>query len=62
MMREVLKLANTIEKDIQLTAEVPSEKKDKKLPVLDLKVWVREIKGEKLHICSPKEQSCVAPF
>ena len=42
-----MKLANTIEKDIQLTAEVPSEKKDKKLPVLDLKVWVREIKGEK---------------
>ena len=40
MLREVLKLANTIEKDIQLTTEVASEKED-------LKVWVREKTGEK---------------
>ena len=43
MMREVLKLANSIEEDIQLTVEVPSEKVDKKLPVLDLKLWVCEV-------------------
>ena len=47
MMREVLKLANTIEKDIQLTVEVPSEKQDKKLPVLDLKMWVSEKEGKR---------------
>ena len=38
VMREVRKLANTIESDIQLTVDVPSENEDGKLPVLDLKV------------------------
>ena len=40
MMREVRKMANSIESDIQLTVDVPSENVDKKLPVLDLKMWV----------------------
>ena len=35
MMREVVAMANTIEKDIQLTMDVPSINGDKKLPVLD---------------------------
>ena len=49
MMREVQKMANTIEKDIQLTMDVPSNHPDGKLPVLDLKMWVesrRDGEGE----------------
>ena len=40
MMREVQKMANTIEKDIRLTIEVPNSHPDGKLPVLDLKMWL----------------------
>ena len=47
MMREVVAMANTLEKDIQLTMDVPSTNSDGKLPVLDLKMWVEEREGEK---------------
>ena len=46
MMREVVAMANTIERDIKLTMDVPSVNKDGKLPVLDLKMWVEEVRGE----------------
>ena len=45
MMREVLGMANSIEKDIQLTVDIPSD--HKKLPVLDLKMWVEDRVGER---------------
>ena len=47
MMREVLGMANSIEKDIQLTVDTPSNHRDKKLPVLDLKMWVEDRVGER---------------
>ena len=43
MMREILKMANTIEPDIEVTADIPSENEEGKLPVLDLKMWVEQI-------------------
>ena len=46
MMREILKMANTIEPDIEVTADIPSENEEGKLPVLDLKMWVEQIEGE----------------
>ena len=46
IMREVLQLANSIEKDIKLTADTPSDHKEKKLPVLDLQMWVEDRVGE----------------
>ena len=46
MMREVVAMGNTLEKDIQLTMDIPSANKDKKLPVLDLKMWIEAREGE----------------
>ena len=43
MMREVLKLANSLEADIQLTLDIPSDHTDMKIPVLDVKVWVEKV-------------------
>ena len=45
MMREVVAMANTLEKDIQLTMDVPSTNSDGKLPVLDLKMWIEVREG-----------------
>ena len=45
MMREVVKMANSIAGDIQFTADVPSGNCDDKLPVLDLKMWVENRKS-----------------
>lgn len=33
-------MANGIDKDIQVTFEVPSDFEDKKLPFLDTKIWL----------------------
>ena len=46
MMREVQKLANSVETDIQLTVDTPSQNKDGKLPVLDLKMWIETRRTE----------------
>ena len=40
-------MANSIERDIQLTVDIPSDYSDKKLPVLDLKMWVENRVGER---------------
>ena len=45
MMREVVAMANTKERDIQLTMDVPSINKEGKFPVLDLKMWIEERRG-----------------
>ena len=47
MMREVLLLANYLEKDIQLTVDTPSDHADGKLPVLDLRMWMETREGER---------------
>ena len=50
MMTEVQKMANSIQEDIQLTVDIPTDHPDKKLPVLDLRMWVEDRKGEKGEI------------
>ena len=46
MMREVQKMANSLQEDIQLTVDIPEDHEDKKLPVLDLRMWVEDRVGE----------------
>ena len=41
-MNEMRKMANTICPIIQMEEDFPSRNKDQKLPILDLKVWVRD--------------------
>ena len=41
-MNEMRKMANTICPIIQMEEDFPSKNKDSKLPILDLKVWVRD--------------------
>ena len=41
-MNEMTKMANSICSIIQMEGDYPSRNEDKKLPILDLKVWVRE--------------------
>ena len=36
------KIANTIEKDIQMTYDVPENHPDCRMPVLDMKIWVKD--------------------
>ena len=38
----LLKIANTLDSDIQLTMDVPSQNEGGKMPVLDLNVWVSQ--------------------
>ena len=45
MMREVQKMANTVEEDLQFTVDIPSDNGDQKLPVLDLKMWIEKKKN-----------------
>ena len=39
-MEVILAVANSIDPDIQLTLDTPSMNADKKLPCLDLKLWI----------------------
>ena len=41
-MRIIQLIANDIDDMIVMTIDVPSKSTDKKLPVLDLKVWLNE--------------------
>ena len=38
-MKIIMDIGNSIHKSIQLTTDYPSEHKDNKIPILDLKVW-----------------------
>ena len=42
-IEKIREVGETIHRSIRLTKEVPSEKEDKKLPVLDLKAWIEEV-------------------
>ena len=50
--RKIKEVGDSIHRSIQLTKEVPTEKEDKKLPVLDLKSWIEEVEeeGEKRYM------------
>ena len=40
-------MGNSIDEDIRMIEDVPSQNKDNKLPVLDTKMWVEEVKIER---------------
>ena len=42
-MRELRKMANSIEKDIKMKEDYPSKNEDCKLPMLDTKMWVEKL-------------------
>ena len=42
-IEKIREVGESIHRSIKLTKEVPSEKEDKKLPVLDLKAWIEEV-------------------
>ena len=42
-IEKIREVGESINRSIILTKEVPSEKEDKKLPVLDLKAWIEEV-------------------
>ena len=44
---EFKKIVNEVEKDIQMTIDVPSNHLDGKIPVLDLKVWMEKSEEDK---------------
>ena len=45
-MRELCKMGNSVSAMIQLEGDTPSENSDNKLPILDMKVWVKMIEEE----------------
>ena len=45
-IERIREIGESIHSSIKLTKEVPSEKEDKKLPVLDLKTWIEEVEIE----------------
>ena len=45
-MEEIRKMGNSILPMIQLEDDCPSKKSDRKLPILDLKVWFRDVEVE----------------
>ena len=46
IMDKIREIGNTIHKSIELETDTPSKHKDKKMPVLDLKVWDETRKDE----------------
>lgn len=61
-MTIIREIANTIDPQIQMTIDYPSNHEDKKMPVLDLKVWIDGDEGEQSikHIFYKKKMLC--PF
>ena len=51
-MRELCKMGNTVSAMIQLEGDTPCENSDKKLPILDVKVWVKMV--EEGETCKAK--------
>ena len=45
-MREIRKMGDSINQMIQLEEDFPSKSDDQKMPILDLKVWVRQVDGQ----------------
>ena len=46
IMDKIKEIGNSIHKSIEITTDTPSEHKDKKMPVLDLKVWSETREGQ----------------
>ena len=44
-MREMVKMANSVCPIIQMTSECPGKFEDRKMPLLDLKIWVEKEEG-----------------
>ena len=44
-MEVIREIGNSIQPSMQLEVDYPSNHKDRKMPILDLKVWVQEIDG-----------------
>ena len=55
---------NTIHESIVLETDCPSNHQDRKLPILDLKVWLQETNGRQkiMHEFYQKEVSAVALY
>ena len=49
-MREIRKMGNSINQMIQLEEDFPSKSEDQKMPILDLKVWVRQVEVEQRQV------------
>ena len=50
-MRDIRKMGNSVSEMIQLEEDFLSKNVDKKLPILDLKVWVRKVEVENGRTC-----------
>ena len=49
-MELLLEVGNSIHKSIQLTTDFPTKNRDKKLPILDLKVWTKKNEHQMIMI------------
>ena len=45
-MKECMRIANSIHPSIQVTGDIPTNYNDKRLPILDLRVWIGEVSPE----------------
>ena len=45
-LRTLREIADSLEPNIQFTTDVPSNHQDGKMPVLDIKVWMRNVEGK----------------
>ena len=52
-MREIRKMGNSINQMIQLEEDLPSKSEDQKMPILNLKVWVRQVEVEQRQVSKP---------
>ena len=55
-MRDLQKMGNSVSSLIQLEEDYPSKNSDGKLPILDLKVWVKEVMEEEGDLDPVKAQ------
>ena len=50
-MELLLEIGNGIHNSIQLETDHPSRHEDKKMPILNLRVWIQSIEGRNLMLC-----------
>ena len=58
----LVSIANSINKDIQLTWDIPSNNTNKGMPVLDLEIWVEDMEGTKKVLHSFYKKKMTSPY
>ena len=58
----IVAVANSIDSNIQLTWDIPEKNNTKRMPVLDLEIWVEEMDGTEKVLHSFYKKKVASPY